>query len=614
MLDGKKIFINTACQALEPDPLITVNEWADQNRSLNSVASREAGQYRTDRTPYLREIMEVLSVTETNVTDIAIMKATQVGGSEVANNFVGYIIDCAPGPILYMLPTVELAERHSKNRIAQMINNTPSLDAKVQKAKARTGGNTVTLKTFVGGALYMAGSNSGAAFRNVSIRYLILDDIDGFESDIGGEGSPISLAERRTDTYSSRKKIVKISTPTQKGASLIEKEFLLSDQRYYHVPCPHCGTYQILTFAMNNEKHGIQFTESDGEIEDVWCVCENCQKRIEEHHKETFLPKGKWVPNFPERKRRGYHISGLVSPLGFVSWKQIAQEYINAKNDVMAMKVWVNTRLGEPFEVAGEQLEWETLRSKCEPYPPMIPPKGVVFITIGVDVQENRIVVVVRGWGEGEESWLIWYGEIFGEWENQLDELSNYNFSRDEERIPVSGVAIDSGFKTQQVYAYCRKRDSRFFPIKGERTKNKPILGRPSEVDIDWKGQKISKGIKLWPIGTDIAKSTFFSRLKSNTTAGKGCYHWYTGLPDEYFLQITAEKMETSIKDGFPVMDWIKTRDRNDALDAEIYAYAAAIRAGLSWIKDPGKKQEDIQNCVFKKKKRQALTIKSSLL
>jgi len=609
MLDGHLVFIEAACQALELDPLITVDAWADEKRVLGTVASREAGKYRSNRTPYLREIMQALSVTQTDVTDIVVMKATQIGGSEVANNFIGYVIDCAPGPILYMLPTVDLAERHSRNRIAPMIASIPSLNAKVMKPKSRTGGNTVLSKTFIGGALYMAGSNSGAAFRNVSIRYLVLDDIDGFEPDIGGEGSPVSLAERRTDTYSSRKKILKISTPTQKGASLIEKEFQMSDQRYYHVPCPFCGTYQALIFSTNNEEYGLQYTEEDGEIMAVWYSCMNCRERIDEHHKNRMLKKGKWISTQPNRKKRGYHITGLLSPLGFVSWKQIAQEYINAKHDMMAMKVWVNTRLGEPFELAGEQPEWENLRARCEPYQPMIPPPGVVFITFGIDVQDNRIVVVIRGWGIGEESWLVWYGEIYGDWEPQLDELINFNFTREGDSIPVAGVAIDSGYKTQQVYSFCRKRNSRVFAVKGERARNRPVLGKPSEVDLNWKGKRIPKGVKLWAVGTDTAKSTFYSRLKNNTTPGPCCYHWYTGLPDEYFLQITAEKIETHIKGGYPCLEWVKTRDRNDALDAEIYAYAAAIRAGILWL---GRSPKTSENTPQKKK--QKLQITSSFL
>jgi phage terminase large subunit GpA-like protein len=584
MIDGRTFFIQAACDGLELDPLTTVDEWADEKRVLNSVASREAGNYRTRRTPYLREIMQALSVSESEITDIAVMKATQIGGSEVANNFIGYIIDCAPGPILYMLPTVELAERHSRNRIAPMIESIPSIAAKVHPSKSRTGGNTVLAKNFVGGALYLAGSNSGSAFRNVSIRYLILDDIDGFEPDIGGEGSPVSLAERRTDTYSSRKKILKISTPTIKGGSLIEKEFQKSDQRYYHVPCPFCETRQILIFSTNNEEHGLHYTEENGEVTDVWYTCMNCREKINEHYKNKMLKKGKWIPLQPNRSKRGYHISGLLSPLGFVSWRQIAQEYNDAKKDPMSMKVWVNTRLGEPYEVAGEQPEWENLRLRCEPYEPMKPPPGVIFITFGVDVQENRIVVVIRGWGVGEESWLIWYGEIYGDWESQLDDLIAYNFMCDDAVISVAGVAIDSGYKTQQVYSYCRKKDSRVFAVKGERARNKPVLGKPSEQDLNWRGKQIPRGVKLWPVGTDTAKSTLYGRLKNNKVPGPCCYHWYECVTDEYFMQLTAEKMETHIKGGFPYLEWVKTRDRNDALDAEIYAYAAAIRAGLLWL------------------------------
>ncbi len=587
MIDGRILYIKAACAGLELDPVITVDEWADAKRVLNTVASREAGNYRTKRTPYLREIMQAISVIESDVTDIVVMKATQIGGSEVANNFVGYIIDCAPGPILYMLPTVELAERHSRNRIAPMIESIPSIAAKVHPTKSRTGGNTVLAKNFVGGALYMAGSNSGAAFRNISIRYLILDDIDGFEPDIGGEGSPVSLAERRTDTYSSRKKILKISTPTQKGASLIEKEFQKSDQRYYHVPCPFCETLQILIFSINNEEHGLHYTEENGEVKDVWYTCMSCREKINEHYKSKMLKKGKWIPLQTNRTKRGYHISGLLSPLGFVSWRQIAQEYVDAKKDPMAMKVWVNTRLGEPYEVAGEQPEWENLRLRCEPYQPMNPPPGVVFITFGIDVQENRIVVIIRGWGVGEESWLVWHGEIYGDWETQLDELIAFNFTRDGVSIPVVGVAIDSGYKTQQVYNYCRKKDSRIIAVKGERARNKPVLGKPTEQDLNWKGKHIPKGVKLWPVGTDTAKSTLYGRLKTNTMPGPGCYHWYESVTDEYFMQLTAEKMETHIKGGFPYLEWVKTRDRNDALDAEIYAYAAAIRAGLLWLGNP---------------------------
>jgi phage terminase large subunit GpA-like protein len=610
MNNGRNIYIKACLDAIELDTITTVDEWADKNRTLDSVSTRESGNYRTSRTPYLKEIMQSLSVTETTVNDVVVMKATQIGLSEVANNFIGYIMDCVPGPILYMLPTVELAERHSKTRITPMINNTPSILAKVTTAKSRKSGNTITTKNFTGGALFMAGSNSGASFRNVSIRYLILDDIDGFSPDIGGEGSPISLAERRTDTYSSKKKILKISTPTQKGGSLIEKEFQKSDQRFYHVPCPFCGTLQILIFSTDGQEHGLHYTEQNGNVTDTWYTCKNCQEKIHEHHKTEMLEAGQWIPSQPNRKKRGYHISGLLSPLGFVSWSQIAQEYHDAKKDSMTMMVWVNTRLGEPYESAGEQPEWVNLYSRKEPYQQMKPPNGVRFITGGVDVQENRIAVLLRGWGVNEESWLIFHAEIYGEWEDQLDDLLSFNFTNEHGvSIPILGVAIDSGYKTQQVYSYCRSRNNAVFAVKGERARNKPIIGKPSPQDLNWRGKHIPKGVHLWPVGTDTAKSTIYGRLKNNTKPGPYCYHWHTDTSEEYFLQLTSEKIETRIKDGFPYFEWIKTRDRNEALDIEVYAYAAAVKAGLLWIKSINKEQN--VNYAPKKPK---LTITSSFM
>jgi terminase, large subunit len=181
--------------------------------------------------------------------------------------------------------------------------------------------------------------------------------------------------------------------------------------------------------------------------------------------------------------------------------------------------------------------------------------------------------------------------------------LIAFNFTHDGVSVPVVGVAIDSGYKTQQVYNYCRKKDSRIIAVKGERARNKPVLGKPTEQDLNWKGKRIPKGVKLWPVGTDTAKATLYGRLKNNTVPGPGCYHWYESVTDEYFMQLTAEKMETHIKGGFPYLEWVKTRDRNDALDAEIYAYAAAIRAGLLWLGNPrDPKQPTAIQTPYKKK------------
>jgi phage terminase large subunit GpA-like protein len=573
-------------EGLRPEPVLTVCSWADAHRVLTD-ASKEAGRYRTSRTPFLKEIMETLSVSDP-VTDISIMKATQIGGTEIANNFLGYIIDNAPGPTMYMLPTVDLAQDHSKNRVAPMIEACPRLKEKVAANRSRDGSNTVLTKAFRGGALYFAGSNSGASYRSKSIRFMILDDIDGFLLDIEGEGDPIELAGKRTDTYSSRKKILKISTPTIKGASLVEAEYLKSDQRKYYVPCPICGEMQVLEWGGKGAEYGIKFIVDDGVVVDCWYQCRGCHGRIDEHHKTEMLARGEWRAGHPGRDKRGYHISGFMSPAGFVSWLQIAQEFIDAKGNQSKLKVWVNTRRGLPFEESGEQPQWAVLKSRCSVYSPLMVPAGGLFLTAGVDVQENRLAVIVRAWGRGEESFLVYWGELWGDtaekavWE-QLDGLLYRGYQGESGEIyHIASMGIDAGYRTNDVYRYVRKRDPVVIALKGQSTEARPIIGKPTYQDVTDQGMKYKNGIQLWPVGVDTAKTQIYSRLK--LIEGPGAYHWFLGLDDEYFLQLSAEKSVVQFSKGFPHYEWIKTRDRNEALDAEVYALAAAYRAGMPLI------------------------------
>jgi phage terminase large subunit GpA-like protein len=232
---------------LRPDPLLTVSEWADQFRMLSQTASAEPGWWRTDRTPYLREIMDCLSPSS-GVEKVVFMKGAQVGGTEAGNNWIGYVIDQAPGPMLVVLPTVEMGKRWSKGRFAPLIDDTPAIRAKVKDPRSRDAGNTVQSKEFPGGIVVITGANSAVGLRSMPVRYLFMDEIDGYPCDADGEGDPVSLAVQRTATFA-RRKILEVSTPTVSGLSRIEKEFESSDQCFFHVPCPDCSEYQVLKWA-----------------------------------------------------------------------------------------------------------------------------------------------------------------------------------------------------------------------------------------------------------------------------------------------------------------------------------------------------------------------------
>lgn len=583
-----------------PDPDITVTQWSDLHRVLPKKSSSEPGQYRSSRTPYLREVMDALSPAS-GVQEIVVQKATQIGCTEIANNWFGFIADISPGPMMMIFPTAELAKDHSKQKLQPTIQETPRLKDRVKEHRVKDSGNTIQTKEFPGGILFMSGSNSGAFFRSKSIRFLFLDDIDGFESDIGGEGDPAELAKRRTDTYGNRKKIYMVSTPTSKGVSRIERAFLESDQRHYHVPCPLCGQYQRLEWGGPGAEFGLKFTRNEnGRAIDVWYECTGCHARIDEHHKTAMLEGGHWLPTYPERAKRGYQLSSLYSPLGWVSWMQVVKEFLEAKGFKERLKAWVNTRMGETFEESGDQPDWSLLRARCEPYDVLAVPRGGLFLTAGVDVQDNRLAIAIRAWGRGEESWLIYWGELYGDtgqpqvWAD-LDALLIRPIRHvSGQDLYIISTAVDSGgHHAQEVYNFARQRSPSVIAIKGASRPGQPIIGRPTPQDVTWQGVKIPNGVQLWPVGSDTTKETIYSRLKI-VAPGPGCYHFYVGTPDDYFLQLTAEKLVTKYVKGFPRLEWVMTGPRNEALDVEVYAYAAAIRAGIAHV-DWGQLEQAIE-------------------
>ncbi len=587
-LDATTTYLSGFNAGLKPDADLTVTAWADAYRMLPKKSSSEPGKYRSSRTPYVREIMDALSPSS-HVQEICVIKGTQLGFTEIGNNWFGFVADVSPGPMMMIFPTTELAKDHSKQKLQPTIQETPRLKDKVKEHRTRDSGNTIQTKEFPGGILFLSGSNSGAFFRSKSIRYLFLDDIDGFEADIGGEGDPAELARRRTDTFGRRKKIFEVSTPTIKGISRIERSFLESDQRFFFVPCPHCGEYQKLEWGGKGADFGIRFSrdEETGKVIDAWYECQKCHERVDEHHKTAMLESGRWIPTHPDRLKRGYQLSSLYSPLGWVTWRQIVTEFLEAKDVKERLKTFVNTRLGETFEEAGDRPDWSLLQGRAEPYQMLTVPMGGLLLTAGIDVQDNRLAVVIRAWGRAEESWLIYWGELFGDpgqpqvWED-LDNLIGRPFQHAGGReLHVTSAAIDSGgHHTNDVYAFVRRKAPRTIAIKGASQTGKPIVGQPSAVDLTWKGQKISNGCQVWPIGTDTAKDLIYSRLKI-ATPGPGCYHWPIGTGEDYFIQLTAEKLVTRFIKGFPKMEWVKTGPRNEALDCEVYCLAAAYRAGM---------------------------------
>lgn len=526
------------------------------------------------------------------------MKATQIGVTEVGNTWILFTIAVSPAAMMAVFPTNDLAVGHSKQKLSPSIEETPCLRDKVAARRVRDGENTILTKAFPGGFLWMSGSNSGANFRSKSVKNIFLDDIDGFEI-IPGEGSPLELAKRRTDSYGDRRKIFYNSTPTVKGASMIERVFNDSDQRYFHVPCPRCGAFQRLQWGGADADFGIKFSRDDaGRVIDVWYVCEGCRGRIDESEKTAMMEAGRWVSTVPERERRGYQLSSLYSPVGWVSWKQIVTEFLSAKGNTETMRAWVNTRLGEPYEEKGDQPEWLELKARAEPYRLLTAPRGVRVVTAGVDVMDTFLSVVVYGWGGAEECYLMYAGEIFGDpteesvWKSLDEQLLNRKWEIEGGgQTNIVSMAIDSGgHAAQEVYRYCRVRSPVVMAVRGASQPNRPVLSMPNTVDVTYMGQKFPGGVQLWTLGTEVIKATIYSHLRLKDR-GPGRFHFPIGMPDSFYQELTAEKRVTRLHKGFPRAEWIQIKRKNHALDATVYAYAAAVRvhAHLIPADDPTK-------------------------
>jgi phage terminase large subunit GpA-like protein len=503
-----------------------------------------------------------------NVETVTIMTSSQVGKTEIVNNIIGYYIEHDPSPMLLIMPTLEMGTAWSKDRFAPMLRDTPSLRGKVSDARAKESGNTILHKTFAGGHISIAGANSPASLASRPVRLVLFDEVDRFPPSAGTEGDPVKLGAKRTQTFWNRK-IFHDSSPTVKGVSRIEALWNESDKRRFFVPCPKCNHSQILVWAR------IKWDKRDGkdDMDSVYYECEECKAHLTEPDKQKMIQAGLWRAERSEIiKHAGFHINELYSP--WSTWRSIVENFIEAKKRPETLRVWINTTLGEVWEdEESYSISDETLAARIEDYGETLP-QGVIILTAGVDVQDDRLQCLVKGWGKDDESWLVDFGTIFGSpakgqvWTELDDYLQTEWLHTLGVKLSVVAACIDSGGHfTQNVYEYVKPRQqNRIYAVKGFAGTGRPIVGKPS------KGNRFR--VSLFPVGVDTAKELVFARLQIDTF-GSGYMHFNKKCDEEYFKQLTAEKQVTKFNRGFPTKVWVKIRSRNEALDCEVYSLAS---------------------------------------
>lgn len=579
-----------------------VTTWAEQSIILSAKDSAEPGPYRATRTPYAREPMDALSQ-HSAVEEVVLMWGAQTGKTRIGSNWLGYLVDTNPGPVMIVQPTIDMAKRYSRQRLAPMIEESPALRRKVRENRSRDDANTTLLKEFAGGFMAVAGANSAAGLRSMPVRDLFLDEIDGYPLDVDGEGDPIKLAEARQSTFARRKRLL-TSTPTTKDFSRIEARYLASDRCRYHVPCPHCQELQPLDWG-TDKPHGIKWDrDAEGRAlpDTVRYVCRACGAEIREHHKPAMLAGGRWVaanPGAVAGRVRGFQLSSLYSPLGWLSWATLVAEWETAiaaarTGDISLLRVFVNTRLAETFEEQGDRADEHALRKRAEDIPLRQVTWGHYVMTAGVDTQGDRLEAYAWAWGRGLERQLVDRAVFYGDpslaesepgspWARLTEWRRTPMLHASGKPVPLLAVMIDSGgHHTHAVYAYARAHQhAHVYAVKGQSQGGKAILGKPTDQDVNWRGSKVKGGVKLWPIGTDTAKAEIYGRLRTEQP-GPGYVHLSRHLPPEVFEQLTSERLVTKYVKGRPRLEWVKPAGRrNEALDCAVYALAGAHFAGI---------------------------------
>lgn len=576
----------------KPRDMMTVSQWADRNRWLQS-GTNSPGRWSTALTPYLREIMDSLSE-YSPVRSTVFIKSSGVGGTEAMYNWIGYVMHHLQNKdLLVVVPTLELRDRSFNPRLAKMLDETEALSELVSHASRSKTNRGDLMEYGARSRIIKAGANSPDSLRSDHLPYVICDEVDAFPWDVGGEGDPMTLIENRQRTFS-RAKSYFVSTPTNDQASRIEILYKRSDMRRYHVPCPHCGEYQVLKFGGKDKPYGLKWKmtlpkeDEPAVVESCQYLCEHCGVYIDEGHKTNMLAQGRWIAERPSTKTtRGYHLNALYAPIGLgLGWKSIAEKWLSCQHDTSELKAFINTYLGEVFKEEGEEQDPAALIMRLEVYAD----PQIALRTAGVDVQKDRLEATIVGWGKDEESWVLDHIIIPGDtaqphvWDELHDTLADSH---------IRLAAIDSGYNTSMVYEFCSKR-SWTVAIKGVEG-----LGRPLTEDERKRKSRLrvkrKRGVHVEPLGVDQGKALIYSRLKLQTH-GSGYIHFpqEAAFDDEYFAQLTAEKLVLKVKGTRPFHQWVKTRARNEALDCYLYAMAAMRLCAVDLSKYSASSNESI--------------------
>lgn len=618
----KTLWTETQRRILTPPEDITVSRWADANRVLDARSSAEPGPWRTDRTPYLRGIMDAFSDPE--VEEETIQKPAQSGGTESIHNMLGYCVSCDPGPALLVMPREDDCDYAAENRLKPMIRSSTDLAGHITERLWDLSKREFNLDNMT---LYFAGSNSPAGLAAKPIRYLFLDEVNKYPPFAGKEANPVDLAKKRTITFWDRK-IVMTSTPTT-AEGLITLSYKRSNMQQYYVPCPACKRYQILIFTQlkipKNLRDPDKIRRSEGK---VYYECEHCGARIEENQKEKMTAAGVWVPKGQdvdingrligkaERDKRhsGFQFNALINP--WLKWTEVMVLWFEANTEegiaVGKLLDFKNAILGEAFEEMGKKIKTSELVKLRGGFSKGTVPADCIALVASADYHKSktrgivRIDYEVRGFGYGMKNYVISSGAVssFDDLDNEVL-LSPFPWSdgmANEEKPWIAAMVlfVDSGYEPDDVYEYCRKRPGLTIPTKGEPgPRMKPLtpsdLESATERRLNRRQRVRYKGMQLLIVDTHYFKNQVTSwveakRDEDGKIIAEPLSLFYDEIPQYYFTEFGNEQL-VKVRDTKGNARWLwqpVTRGApTHSLDTAVLCAAAAYYKGLFYLRDP---------------------------
>lgn len=561
-----------AMRQLQPPENLTVSEWAEKYRMLDSKTSAMPGPWRNEKTPYLREIMDEFINYDTE--EIIFCKPSQVGGTEAMQNMFGYVIQQDPSPTLIVYPTDTLAESISKNRLEPMIRASKPL----RKLYNENESSKLELQ-FEGMYLSLNGANSPSALASKAIKYLFLDEVDKYPGASKKEADPIRLARERTKTFTNQRKIYMTSTPTLQTGHIWQALQGADIEKHYFVPCPHCGEYIELKFSNLRFPSGDDLDNSERADMAVY-VCQECGCKITDQDRDNMIRYGEWREvrrNTKASKKVAFWINTLYSP--FVRFSEIVKEFLDSKDNPDLLQNFVNSWLAEPWEDTKLKTDADMVMERQTDLPQLVVPSWARYLTAGVDVQETCLYWTIRAWGPYITSQNIAHGQALS-FQDIESTMNTPYLTESGEQVIVSLCLVDSGYDADSTYDFCATNSEWAMPVKGA---SNPMMSH-------FKTSKINKvdskayGMNLVLVDGDKYKDMIASRMRKDN--GKGAWMVYEGCDREYAEQVTSEHKVNEKSGSRVVQRWRPKHSHidNHYLDCEVYSLAAADILGVRML------------------------------